>query len=495
MSSNVSDMAAADVRIGSVLSAIALVVLLFDAWTKRSVLFPGQFGAATSAPAANPADSSIDSLAADAPENDAVAPERVEHIEVAASANQPSATAPAASSVELISERQARETVAATVATLPSTVSTNSPTPTPSADSLSAARESMDSAPSLAELSSTDALTDERDVLMGQEAQKEVAADADADADIDTVTDAIVVSGVEGSADAPLATDQDALERIDTTIETPVPVSVSSDTDSETIVAITPAVVDGPSTPAEAFEAIEPSIVEDLAAESSVIADSTYQLQGPDQLVADASDSPVEPIVVAQSEPIAVDSEPLIDVNNGYPLDNDLANSATPTGPDLESATDASAGDVVEDSDAEVVIENPLEIATARPSTRPASSATSPFERERQRELARLAGLSQQLIFPPFSVAAENETLKALDSVFEILFLYSETRVAVAVKTNEYNSDTSNQVLSRERAQTIIDYLALRGLDTTRFATLITSGSDLPRDAHEVLISATVLTE
>jgi len=149
------------------------------------------------------------------------------------------------------------------------------------------------------------------------------------------------------------------------------------------------------------------------------------------------------------------------------------------------------------------VIDPPLAIAAAAANSSTTSAASpaaassvdaeTAFERQRRLELEDLATLSAEVEFPTQSGTPTIATRRALDRIFETLFLYSETDVRISVSSNEYTVDEANRLLSQERGAAIVSYLVERGLDAPRFKIEASGASGLPSDAHRVSVSATVL--
>ena len=117
----------------------------------------------------------------------------------------------------------------------------------------------------------------------------------------------------------------------------------------------------------------------------------------------------------------------------------------------------------------------------------------SAFAKSRREELAQLPGLSAQLRFKSNDIEPTDSSRQPLDRIFELLFLYAETTVVVQVASNEYEIDDNNQLISRERALTLVNYLIDRGLDEDRFRIRSLGKQQLPFDSHRVTVVATVI--
>ena len=124
-----------------------------------------------------------------------------------------------------------------------------------------------------------------------------------------------------------------------------------------------------------------------------------------------------------------------------------------------------------------------------------AGSEQTPFERQRLIELSGLPSLSTQILFETRGLEPLNQSMQPLDRLFEILFLYSETTVTVQVSSNEYELSGNNELVSRERALTIVNYLIDRGLDEERFRIRALGQQRLPFGSHRVIVVATVIDE
>ncbi len=124
-----------------------------------------------------------------------------------------------------------------------------------------------------------------------------------------------------------------------------------------------------------------------------------------------------------------------------------------------------------------------------------AAASESAFQKLRREELASLPGLAAQVRFEPKSIETRPGSRASLDRLFELLFLYSETSVTVQVASNEYEIDSNNELISRERALSLINYLIDRGLDEDRFRIRVLGKEQLPSDSHRVTVVATVIGE
>lgn len=124
-----------------------------------------------------------------------------------------------------------------------------------------------------------------------------------------------------------------------------------------------------------------------------------------------------------------------------------------------------------------------------------ATANETPFEKLRREELTSLPGLAARVRFQLNEIDLRDSSRKPLDRVFELLFLYSETAVTVQVASNEYEIDNNNQLISRERALTLVNYLIDRGLDEDRFRIRALGKQRLPFDSHRVIVIATVIDE
>ncbi|NND90844.1 MAG: OmpA family protein, partial [Granulosicoccus sp.] len=112
------------------------------------------------------------------------------------------------------------------------------------------------------------------------------------------------------------------------------------------------------------------------------------------------------------------------------------------------------------------------------------------YERVRDRELKILSGLSLRLRFLPGSATISKATQRALDGMFDLLYLYSDVPILVSLATNESDGSAADNVLSRDRGRAIASYLIQRGLEKKRFRIRIESGNDLPEGTHRVRVSA-----
>ena len=115
----------------------------------------------------------------------------------------------------------------------------------------------------------------------------------------------------------------------------------------------------------------------------------------------------------------------------------------------------------------------------------------SPFEKLRREELATLPGLAARIRFLPSEIEPRASSKQPLDRLFELLFLYSETDVLVQIASNEYDIDSNNVLISRERALTLINYLIDRGLEESRFQIRALGKERLPFASHRVTVLAT----
>jgi len=127
------------------------------------------------------------------------------------------------------------------------------------------------------------------------------------------------------------------------------------------------------------------------------------------------------------------------------------------------------------------------------PSAELLARTETPFERARREELAALATLSESIKFRDLEVEPLDSSKAPLDRIFELLFLYSESDVTVEVAGSEFDTDTDNVLISRERAQALITYLAGRGLDEDRFTIRALGKGRLPDRIHRVKVTAEVV--
>ena len=111
------------------------------------------------------------------------------------------------------------------------------------------------------------------------------------------------------------------------------------------------------------------------------------------------------------------------------------------------------------------------------------------YELLRARELRTLSVLSTQVQFLSQSSTVTRELERPLDRMFDPLYLYSELPVVVSVASNEGGPAASNNALSEDRAQSIVDYLVSRGLEEQRFRIQAEAGSGLPLGTHRVRVS------
>ena len=111
------------------------------------------------------------------------------------------------------------------------------------------------------------------------------------------------------------------------------------------------------------------------------------------------------------------------------------------------------------------------------------------YERSREEELKILSGLSLRIRFAPGSFELTQDIQRALDNIFDLLYIYSGWPVEIAVATNEYDGTASDNVLSRERGQAVSQYLVRRGLEKARIRILIETGDDLMTGMHRIQVS------
>ena len=110
------------------------------------------------------------------------------------------------------------------------------------------------------------------------------------------------------------------------------------------------------------------------------------------------------------------------------------------------------------------------------------------YELLRARELRTLSVLSTQVQFLSQSSTVTRELERPLDRMFDPLYLYSEVPVVVSVASNEGGPAASNNALSEDRAQSIVDYLVSRGLEEQRFRIQAEAGSGLRLGTHRVRV-------
>ena len=101
-----------------------------------------------------------------------------------------------------------------------------------------------------------------------------------------------------------------------------------------------------------------------------------------------------------------------------------------------------------------------------------------------------LSKLGLELQFSPGSDVLEDGLREPLEQMFEILFLYPDAAVDIALESNEHADVGSDLLLGRARAQAIVDYLVSRGLERERFALDIGAGDGLPSGEHRVRVQA-----
>ena len=119
-----------------------------------------------------------------------------------------------------------------------------------------------------------------------------------------------------------------------------------------------------------------------------------------------------------------------------------------------------------------------------------ATTRLSAYEQLRIEELGVLPGLSARLRFQGRSEVVSRDVERALDQIFDPLFLYSEMPVLVVVASNEYGDIADNLRLSRARAVSVVDYLVSRGLEPNRFRIEAENGLGLPYGTHHVKVFA-----
>ena len=119
-----------------------------------------------------------------------------------------------------------------------------------------------------------------------------------------------------------------------------------------------------------------------------------------------------------------------------------------------------------------------------------ATTRLTAYEQLRIEELGVLSGLSARLRFQGRSEVVSRDVERALDQMFDPLFLYSEMPVLVVVASNEYGDIADNLRLSRDRAVSVVDYLVSRGLEPNRFRIEAENGLGLPYGTHHVKVFA-----
>jgi outer membrane protein OmpA-like peptidoglycan-associated protein len=112
------------------------------------------------------------------------------------------------------------------------------------------------------------------------------------------------------------------------------------------------------------------------------------------------------------------------------------------------------------------------------------------YENLREQELQVLKGLSDRIRFERDSATVSRDIERLLDEIFNPLYLYSDLPVLISVAGNEYDEETDDGVLSRDRGRAIASYLINRGLEKDRFRILIESGENLASGTHRVRVSA-----
>ena len=110
------------------------------------------------------------------------------------------------------------------------------------------------------------------------------------------------------------------------------------------------------------------------------------------------------------------------------------------------------------------------------------------LEARRTERLEMLSKLGPELQFLSGSDALGDGLSEPLEQVFEILFLYPDTAVDIALESNEQANAASDLLLSHARAQAIVDYLVSRGLERGRFTLDIGVGDGLPSGEHRVRV-------
>jgi outer membrane protein OmpA-like peptidoglycan-associated protein len=114
----------------------------------------------------------------------------------------------------------------------------------------------------------------------------------------------------------------------------------------------------------------------------------------------------------------------------------------------------------------------------------------TPFEKLRREELAIVSKLSSQLQIVPGIGVVDDPAVGILDQIFDYLFLYSETEVAVTVRSNDTGSSLRNVNMAQQRGEYVVDYLISRGLNQNRFIIEAESTDSLALGSHRIGIQA-----
>ena len=117
-----------------------------------------------------------------------------------------------------------------------------------------------------------------------------------------------------------------------------------------------------------------------------------------------------------------------------------------------------------------------------------AGGVESLFELRRREEIGTLSRLLETLRFEPLGGTPSAASREPLVRAFEILFLYPDTRLALVVESRESDDATSDRRLSRERGETVVDYLVSRGIERSRLSAAAGDGGGLPFGEHRVRV-------
>jgi len=98
----------------------------------------------------------------------------------------------------------------------------------------------------------------------------------------------------------------------------------------------------------------------------------------------------------------------------------------------------------------------------------PQTSAELSLAALRQSVLTEMSRRSKRIRFLPASSELTLASERLLGQAFEDLFLYAESDIVIEISSLDSVGDSSNQLLSNDRAQTIRDFLIERGLEAER---------------------------
>ena len=118
-----------------------------------------------------------------------------------------------------------------------------------------------------------------------------------------------------------------------------------------------------------------------------------------------------------------------------------------------------------------------------------AGDVESLFELRRREEIDTLSRLLETLRFEPLDDTPSAASREPLERAFEILFLYPDTRLALVVESREGDDAASDRRLSRERGESVLDYLVSRGIERSRLSVTAGDGGGLPFGEHRVRVT------